>query len=127
MHGFEAGIMLQLHAEPIEALEGADRRGAHGDDLPYAFVAGDAAQVVGGDAHRLHMHLVLADGVGTHRLEGAGAHMEGDILGAYAAAFQLFEHLGREVEPRRGGRHRAVVVGVDSLVAPRVVGLGLTA
>ena len=60
---------------------------------------------------------MLAYGVGVDGLKGAGTHMEGNEISGDASGFEVVEHFGREMESGSGCGHRALVKGIDGLVA----------
>ena len=53
------------------------------------------------------MHLVVLDVVGPHGLKCARADMQRHESAAHAAALDLGQQIGIEVQPRGGCRHRA--------------------
>jgi hypothetical protein len=74
------------------------------------------------DLIALALHPVLLDPLGADRLEGADTYVEGHPGDLDPRVRDLPQELAREVEPRRGGRHRAGPAGVDGLVAFAVLG-----
>lgn len=112
----------QLGADDEERLEGARHGGAHSDAAARQ-QAEHGLNALAGEHDLLLVHIVSADSLGAHGLEGARAHVERHILGGYALGLQRFQHSGCEVQSCRGGCHGAVVLGIDRLVALLVGGL----
>ncbi len=75
--------------------------------------------IAGGLGHRqvLLVHLVPFDVVHAHRLEGAGADVQGDEGVANAARFECGENIRIEMQARRGRRDRSQVARVHGLIA----------
>ncbi|MCY1430792.1 hypothetical protein D9M71_467470 [compost metagenome] len=67
------------------------------------------------------VHPVLFDALHPHRLEGAGADVQGDERGFHALRADRLEQRLVEVQPGGGCGHRAGALGVDRLVALAVV------
>ncbi|MNZ77009.1 hypothetical protein D3C78_955320 [compost metagenome] len=65
------------------------------------------------------MHVVVLDALDAHRLEGAGADVQGDEGGVHAPGADRRQQGIVEVQPGGGRRHRAglALVGIDGLVA----------
>ena len=61
----------------VEALQRADARRTHGDDLPDMLTKGKERRAA--DADQLRVHLVIADVVGLDGAEGASAYVERDV------------------------------------------------
>ena len=61
----------------IEALQRADARRTHGDDLPDMLTKGEECRAA--DADQLGVHLVIADVVSLDGAEGASAYVERDV------------------------------------------------
>ena len=117
-----AGVASRADApgEGRERFEGAHRRGAHGRNR--APLGPEGRQRVAPHLEVLGVHgmacgVALLDGQ-----EGAGAHVERDLLEPEAPGAHRLDQLGREVQPRGRCRDRAFVARVDGLVA-RVVDL----
>ena len=66
------------------------------------------------------MEDVILDPLGLDRPEGADPDVQGDLGYGNAPAGEAFEHIGREVESRRGSGHGAGDSGVERLVADPV-------
>src|SRR5664280_1329528 len=99
-------------------LESAARGGADAHHAP----PGPEGAVQGGRGRRrylvvLGVETVLARVIRLHRLERPRPDMEREADRLDAAVGQRLEHLGGEVEARRGRRHGAAGAGVDGLVA----------
>ena len=77
----------------------------------------DALDVLACYLDMFHMHLVFANGVSTDRFEGASSDVKGDEVGGDMPCLQCVEHFGGEMQPCRWGGNRALVAGVDGLVA----------
>ena len=106
-------------------LKRAHAGGAHGDHAPAAGAGlADAAQGLGRHDVAFGVHDVLADARDAHRLESAGAHVQGDEGAFHAHGCQTVEH--GLVEMQTGGRrgHGAGLGGVDGLVAGFVPAVG---
>ena len=65
----------------------------------------------------LRMHGVFVQILYPHRLEGAGADVEGDMGGGDPQIRQPLEHVGVEVQSGGWRRHRPGPAGIDGLVA----------
>ena len=65
----------------------------------------------------LDVHFVFANRVGTDRFEGASSDMKGDKVGGDMPCLQCVEHFGGEMQSCRWGSNRALIAGVDGLVA----------
>ena len=65
----------------------------------------------------LDVHLVFANGISTDRFEGAGTNMEGDKVSSDMSCLQCVEHFGGEVQTCCRSGNRALVAGIDGLVA----------
>ena len=116
-------IILDEHADVVEALERADRGGADGDDLAQVGPQPFDRRAADGDEFRVH--LVAGDRLALHRLEGAGAHVQRHLLAADAVGVDVGQHLGREVQPGGRGGDRSLDLGIDGLVGAQVAFLRL--
>ena len=94
-------------------------------DHPPAGRAGlvDEARRLVRDRVALAVHPVLLQPFDAHRLERAGADVQGDEGDAHAARLQRREQVLAQVQARGGCRHRAGRARVDGLVARGVLGL----
>ena len=63
------------------------------------------------------MHVVIFDALHAHRLEGAGAHVQGDEGGAHALFGDLAHQLFIEVQAGGGRGHGAGALRIDRLIA----------
>ena len=99
------------------ALEGSDRRRAHGDN-PVRLLAG----VEGLSRHpvALRVDLVVLGSLGRHRAEGVEPDGEVDLADLDTAGAATLEHAVGEVEAGGGRRHRSGFGGVHRLIALRV-------
>ena len=61
----------------VEALQRADARRTHGDDLPDMLTKGKEYRAA--DADQLGVHLVIADVVSLDGAEGASAYVQRDV------------------------------------------------
>ena len=61
----------------IEALQRADARRTHGDDLPDMLTKSEERRAA--DTDQLGVHLVIADVIGLDRAEGTSAYVERDV------------------------------------------------
>ncbi len=110
-------------SRPRRPLQGADDGGPHRHDPPSG-LPGPADRPGGllADLVALALHPVLLDPLGVDRLEGADADVERHPGDLDPRGLDLPQEPFREVEPRRGGRHRSGPAGVDGLVALAVLG-----
>ena len=119
----DAGVMVCLHAHPVEALQGAHAGGAHGDGL--AVVAQQLVDGLAAHADILGVHLVVCYLLALHGLERACTHMEGELLAVDALVVDGGKHLGGEMQAGGGGGDAALDLRVDGLVGALVAFLGL--
>ena len=113
----DLGFALRL-AGGRPGLQAAHRRRAHRHHAAAArFAIGK--RLLGGQRHLvpLAVHAVLGQVLGFDRLEGAGAHMQGDVGGVHAPRLQVGQQ-GLVKMQRRGGRgHGTGGFGKHGLVA----------
>mmetsp|Transcript_53345 Transcript_53345/g.147771 ORF Transcript_53345/g.147771 Transcript_53345/m.147771 type:complete len:341 (+) Transcript_53345:806-1828(+) len=105
-------------------LQRAQRRRADGHDTPPPRTAG-RHRIDRGLRHLepLAVHLVLGDLLDPHRLEGAGANMQGHMRLLDPAGGQRGQHAFVEMQGRRGRRDRTGLLGEHRLVAALVLGI----
>lgn len=99
-------------------LDGSYAGGADGDARPGA-TGLQCAVGFGGDFIPLVVDGVVFDLPGLHGVEGADADLQGEVVEAGAAGFELADQIRGEVQAGGGGGHRELlfVVGVNRLVA----------
>ena len=119
----EVGVLHDLEAHVIEALEGADTGGADGDGLPA--MLDEFADGVATHADVFGMHLVTFDFLALDGLESAGTDVQRQFLALYTVGIEIGEHLGGEMESCRGSGHRTLDLGIDGLIGGLVALLGL--
>ena len=114
----------------LAVLAGAFQRTHHGGadrDHPPAVRAGaaDLPDQMGTDVEPLAVHMVILQIVRPHRLERAGAHMQGDIAELDAALAQFGQDRLVEMQAGGGRRDRTGLAREHGLVALHVAGVGV--
>ena len=97
--------------------------GTHRHDAPTPGLAVGNG-LLGGRGHLvpLAVHLVLGQVFGLDRLEGAGAHVQGDVSLLHTHGCQLVQQGLVKVQGGSGGGYSAGVFGKNGLVAQGVLG-----
>ena len=106
---------------PSDALQDTHAGSPDGDDpTPLGLGAVDGFGRAGGQVEPLFMHPVVFHLVRLHRRKRAVAHMERDKVRLDAGSAKTGQQSVREMQSRRRGSHRAVVLGENRLVARAV-------
>ena len=108
---------LSSLCELCTVLQCADGRGTGGDDAAmFCASCVDDARSVGRESVVFCVEADIFKSIDAKWLEGSEPHMEGDVADVDAAALNLLEDRGGEVQPGCGDGDGAVLLCIDSLI-----------